>query len=293
MNLSTDFKKKVAQAILENRKNYGGSDANFAKTLGIKAAIYSRLKSGETEGILSDTKWITFGRMYNVRLHDNNWKVARTSVYVQIEDNLNFCQQLSKSMILADDCGIGKTFCTKHIIRTMKNAFYVDCSQAKTATAFISLLAKTVGVEPNGRYIDVKANLKYYLNILDKPIVVLDEAGDLNYRAFLELKELWNGTDGSCGWYMMGADGLRDKINRGIRNHMVGYAEIFSRFSDDFVRMVPSNPDERKEFMINLIGSVATVNTEHDEKRTNLLIRKCLNKDASLRYLETLIKIGA
>jgi hypothetical protein len=57
--------------------------------------------------------------------------------------------------------------------------------------------------------------------------------------------------------------------------------------------MVPSNPDERKEFMINLIGSVATVNTEHDKKRTNLLIRKCLNKDASLRYLETLIKIGA
>jgi len=293
MELNTAFKKKVAGAVLEARKNYGGTDSSYAKTLGIKPAIYSRLKSGETDGILSDTKWITFGRMYNVRLSDNNWKVARTSVYVQIEDNLNFCQQLSKSMILADNCGIGKTFCTRHIIRSMKNAFYVDCSQAKTATSFISLLAKTVGVEPNGRYIDVKANLKYYLNILDHPIVILDEAGDLNYRAFLELKELWNGTDGSCGWYMMGADGLRDKINRGIRNHKVGYAEIFSRFSDDYVSFVPTNPDDKKEFMINLIGSVASVNTSNDEKRTNLLIRKCLNKDASLRYLETLIKIGA
>ena len=166
MNLSTDFKKKVAQAILENRKNYGGSDSNFAKTLGIKAAIYSRLKSGETEGILSDTKWITFGRMYNVRLHDNNWKVARTSVYVQIEDNLNFCQQLSKSMILADDCGIGKTFCTIYNA-IMKNAFTWIVHRQKAAT--FTLLAKTVGVEPNGRYIDVKANLNTTLNILDKP----------------------------------------------------------------------------------------------------------------------------
>ncbi len=41
------------------------------------------------------------------------------------------------------------------------------------------------------------------------PLVVLDEAGDLQYEAFLELKALWNATEMCCGWYMMGADGLR------------------------------------------------------------------------------------
>ncbi|MGQ3647375.1 AAA family ATPase, partial [Ornithobacterium rhinotracheale] len=90
-----------------------------------------------------------------------------------------------------------------------KNAFYIDCSQAKTKQLFIRLLAKTIGVDSTGRYADVKNTLKTYLAYLEKPLIVLDEAGDLDYTAFLELKELWNATQGHCGWYMIGADGLR------------------------------------------------------------------------------------
>jgi len=211
MNLTNEFKQKVVTALLEARENYGGSDSDYAKSKGIKPAIYSRIKNGETERILSDTVWITLGRELQVKVYEDKWKVARTSVYNEIEDNLRFCKELSKSMVLVDDCGIGKTYCTKHIIRKMKNTFYVDCSQAKTKQQFVRLLAKTVGIDNTGKYVDVKANLKYYLTTLELPLIVLDEAGDLEYTAFLELKELWNGTDGVCGWYMIGADGLRDK----------------------------------------------------------------------------------
>ena len=54
MKLTNDFKVKVRLAILEKRENYGGSDADFSKSLGINNAVFSRLKSGETEKILSD-----------------------------------------------------------------------------------------------------------------------------------------------------------------------------------------------------------------------------------------------
>lgn len=292
MIISNEFKSKVRTAILDKRKNYGGSDTDYAKTLGLKPSIYSRIKKGETERILSDTHWITIGRELDVKLFENKWKVARTSVYNQIESSLTFCKELSKSMIMAEDCGIGKTFCTRHIVRNMKNAFYVDCSQGKTKQQFIRLLAKTVGVDNKGRYVDVKGNLKYYINLLEKPLIVLDEAGDLDYNAFLELKELWNGTDGSCGWFMIGADGLRAKINRGINNKKVGYAEIFSRFSDEYVQIVPSGTVDRKNFYSNLIGAVASANA-NDQKKVNVLVKRCLDKEATLRYLETLIKMGA
>jgi len=288
--ITPQFKQKVREAILAHRENYGGSDSDYAKTLGIKPSIYSRLKKGETERIISDTIWISMGRELDVQLNENSWKVARTSVYTQIEGSLKFCQQYGKSMILADDCGIGKTFCSRHIVKQLKNAFFVDCSQGKTKQQFIRMLAKTVGVDNKGRYIDVKANLKYYINLLTQPIIVLDEAGDLDYNAFLELKELWNGTN--CAWYMMGADGLRSKIKRGIRNEKVGYAEIFSRFSDEFIKLVPTGSEQKKEFYRDLIGAVATANGVKETK-TRTLIRQCLDKEATLRYLETLIKIGA
>ncbi|QSW90737.1 ATP-binding protein [Flavobacterium endoglycinae] len=292
MNLSNEFRAKVRQAILDKRENYGGSDADFSKSLGLKHSIYSRLKNGEIERIISDTVWITIGRELQVKVFEDNWKVTRTSVYSEIEDNLNFCKDFSRSMVLVDDCGIGKTFCTKHIIKKMKNTFYVDCSQAKSKQLFIRLLAKTVGIDNTGKYYDVLANLKYYITTLEKPLIIIDEAGDLEYSAFLELKGIWNGTDGVCGWYMMGADGLRDKITRGITNKKVGYAEIFSRFSDEYVKLTPNAPDKRIEFYTKLIGDVASANLE-DKTKVRPLINKCLQKESTLRYLETLIKIGA
>jgi hypothetical protein len=292
MNLTTEFKAKVRQAILEKRENYGGSDADFSKSLGINNAIYSRLKKGETERIMSDTVWITLGRELQVKVFEDNWKVARTAVYSEIEDNLSFCKELSRSMVLVDDCGIGKTFCTKHIIKKMKYTFYVDCSQAKSKQLFIRLLSKTVGIDNQGKYNDVLANLKYYITTLEKPLIILDEAGDLDYSAFVELKGIWNGTDGVCGWYMMGADGLRSKISKGMNAKKVGFAEIFSRFSDEFIKLVPNGKADRQAYYSDLIGAVAMANIK-DKSKIKALINKCLDKETTLRYLETLIKLGA
>lgn len=292
MNLTTEFKAKVRQAIFENRKNYGGNDVEYSKSLGISASIYSRLKKGEVEKLLNDTIWITIGRLLQVKVFEDNWKVARTAVYSEIEDNLSFCKELSRSMVLVDDCGIGKTFCTKHIIKKMKNTFYVDCSQAKSKQLFIRLLAKTVGIDNQGKYNDVLANLKYYITTLEKPLIILDEAGDLDYSAFVELKGIWNGTDGVCGWYMMGADGLRSKISKGMNAKKVGFAEIFSRFSDEFIKLVPNGKADRQAYYSDLIGAVAMANIK-DKSKIKALINKCLDKETTLRYLETLIKLGA
>lgn len=302
MKLSIDFKNKVREAILSDRENYGGSDADYAKRLNIKGAILSRLKKGEVEKLISDTQWLVIAHQLGVQVRDNAWKVARTAVYTEIEDNLLYCKEYSKSMILVDDCGIGKTFCSRHIVRKLKNAFYVDCSQAKTKQQFIRLLAKTIGVDNTGKYVDVKASIKMCLIYLEQPLIVLDEAGDLDYNAFLELKELWNATQGECAWYMMGADGLRAKIESGIAHKKVGYAEIFDRFFD-ITSIVPQGTDDRKDFYIQLLGDVASVNAKQKED-VDKLVRKCMNpndlntKDVTpsdwkrLRYLENLIKLS-
>ncbi|TWP23498.1 ATP-binding protein [Apibacter muscae] len=291
MQLSTEFKQKVRTTLLAQRENYGGSDSDYSKKLGINKSIYNRIKKGEIERVLSDTLWIAIGRELNVKVYEDNWKTVKTSVYSEIEDNLITCKETQTSMILVDLCGIGKTYCARHIVKNMKNAFYLDCSQAKTKSQFIRLLAKTIGLDNQGKYVDVKANLKYYLTTLEKPLIVLDEAGDLEYKAFLELKELWNATIKACAWYMMGADGLRAKINRGISNKKVGFAEIFSRFSDEYVQLIPNGVDDKREYLSQLIGDIAYANVQ-DKSKVNKMIKTCLSKEATLRHLETLIKTG-
>ena len=90
-----------------------------------------------------------------------------------------------------------------------------------------------------GKYSEVYEDLVFYLKTLPTPLIILDEAGDLQHDAFLEVKALWNATDMVCGYYMMGADGLQNKMRRSIDNHKVGYTELFSRFGKQYGKVVP------------------------------------------------------
>ena len=63
-----------------------------------------------------------------------------------------------------------------------------------------------------------------------------------------------------CGWYMMGADGLRAKIDRMVEHQKVGYAEIFSRYGGKYSRVTPDQAEDRKAFLLEQAHVVATVN---------------------------------
>ena len=293
LQLTTEFKKNVVQALLQQRNNYDGSDAAFSKTVSMSNAVFSQLKSGKLDGLLRDVQWLTLGREFGVSVNERKWNTARTQVFIAIEEDILFCQHYAKAMICVDDCGIGKTYTAKYLSRTLKNCFYVDASQAKTKQQFIRSIARIVGVDDKVKYVDVKANIKYYIKMLPQPIIIIDEAGDLDYTAFLELKELWNATDGYCGWYMMGADGLRAKIERGINNKKVGYPEIFSRFSEKYTTIVPHDRQEKLGFYNQLITDVLSVNMKN-KANLNKIVKRCLTTDETgyiggLRRAESLL----
>ena len=121
-------------------------------------------------------------------------------------------------------------------------------------------IASEFGVDSKGRYADLYEDLVYYLRSIECPLIILDEAGDLQYEAFLELKALWNATERCCAWYMMGADGLKEKINRSIECKKVGYTEMLSRYGDRYSRVTPEDGKERNRFLLEQARIVATLN---------------------------------
>ena len=294
MILTATFKQNVVKALLTVRGNYTGSDSAFATQWGINTSVFSTLKNRQSyDGLLRDSQWLNLGRELNVNLHERKWNTANTEVFAAIQEEVLFCKQNAKAIILVDDCAIGKTYTAKYLSKTVENCFYIDCSQSTGIRDFIRAFAKAIGVEAVGRLTEIKANIKYYLRQMPSPIIILDEAGDLEYRTFLMLKEFWNATDGYCGWYMMGADGLRSKMERGIRSQKVGYREIFSRFNNRYRGIVPKDKQEKLGFYKTLISDVLSANCSNKEM-VNKLTAKCLRNDGDdeiggLRRAESLL----
>jgi hypothetical protein len=286
--ITPEFKKKVLAALLEDREMYPDlSDARYAQKINVNASVFSQLKNGKTEKLASVDFWVDQAYRLNVSINKKQWNVARTAVYVEIEEQIKFCKDNGKAVVVIDECGVGKTFCTKHILKSIKNGYYIDCSQAKTKSQFIRYLAKTLGIDPTGKLFDLKQKIKYYINIMNDPIIALDDAGYVDNNVFIEIIEIWNATN--CGWLMLGDDSLETKITNGRDRKKVGYRALFSRFSEEYVHCVPVG-ENRTAFLQQLIGDVAAVNMKQKSK-LNTVIKKCIVKEKTLRYLDTAIDL--
>jgi len=292
MNLTANYKNKVVEALKSQREQLALSDARLARRYGISASVFSRIMNGEIERVLDEGKWITIGRELNVSMGERNWKAAKTDVFKMIEEQVLFCKEHSKARMFVDECEIGKTFTAKYLSRTLQNCFYIDVSQCKTRNLFVRTLAKAIGLDSTGMINELKEDIKYYISVVDRPVIILDEFGDASNGLFLELKEFWNATENICGWYMMGAEGLRYRIERNIKYGMIGFKEIRSRFSTKMGSIVPVNMEEKKMFYKKLVTDVIAANAG-DKSMVSAIVNKCLvqidGQFGGLRRAESLL----
>ena len=278
--LTTNKNRLIAGEITKRSQTFN-SDASFARSIGISSAQLSRVKKGEINRVISDENFLRIAGELGFDLRGYDWKTAKTPTYKTIYTQLKACQDDSISAMMIDEAGVGKTHAAKEYVKHNANAVYIDCSQVKTKQLLIREITKKFGVNYKGRYADVYRDLVFYLNTCDNPpLIVLDEAGDLQYAAFLELKALWNATEMQCGYYMMGADGLKSKIERNINNNKIGYTELFRRFGGRFQKSTPSGKEASEKFKKEQLAAVAKANGMQD-------IQKLYSKtDGSLTRLK-------
>lgn len=283
--ITTPLKSAIVKALKLRRENFGGSDRAFATSLGINAAQLSQIMAGNFFQKLSDANWINLARITNTSLRgESAWKTAPTTVFTSVTKQLKKCQEKSISAILCDDADVGKTYAAKEYVRVNKYAVYIDCSQVKTRQMLVREIAKEFGVGHTGSYKEVYKNLVWYIkNTAVSPLIILDEAGDLEASARLELKALWNATEGCCGWYQMGADGLRELIRRGIEHKKVGYVETFSRYGRKFQRFTPEGRDEREKYHMQQAALIIKANAPEGTDVQKILVRT----NGSLRRIRT------
>ena len=101
--LSTDYKNQVLERLKTVRGNYGGSDATFAKQWGINPSVWSRLKNGESDGLLKESAWLNLGRNLNISINNSSWNIVRTDVFNAIEEDILLCKEHSMSLMFVDE----------------------------------------------------------------------------------------------------------------------------------------------------------------------------------------------
>mgnify|MGYP003087876672 CR=1 FL=1 len=260
MELTNEVKSKIIEGIKADRPNYK-SNAKHAIALGISTPVYSSLMKGKTDKQLSEASWYSVARRLGVNLRpEQEWHAVVTATYEYITNQLLICQEQSVAGIICDIPNIGKTFTAKLYAKTHPHVAYIDCSQCKTKRHFIKTIAREIGISTNGTYQDMYTALVEAIKVLDNPLVILDEAGDLQNEAFVELKALFNATEHACGWFLLGADGLKARIKRSIEFQKIGWSEILSRYGERSNRVTPDNEKERQIFILEQAMQVASVN---------------------------------
>lgn len=259
--LNDEYKLRIVEAIKDQGFKFKSNKAQ-ASSLGVSQSQFSRIINGDLHKVITEEKWGQIASKYNVSLEDDDfvWHTAYTKVYHTIYKQLEACQSESISAMFCDMADIGKSYTAKDYVKTHRNAIVVDCSQNKSRTELIRALAREFGIDWQDSLRTVRKDLAQYMQSMTKPLVILDEFGDLSYPAYMEVKSLWNATEWRCGWYMMGADGLQVYFDRKRDLKKVGFAELFSRLGSRYQRITPPDEENRKQFLIQEIAQILKVN---------------------------------
>jgi len=259
--LNNEYKLRIVEAIADQSFKFK-TNKSQASSLGISPAQFSRILNGDIDKVISEDKWGEIGNKYNVPLELNSftWHTAYTQVYHTIFKQLETCQDESISAIFCDIADIGKSYTAKDYVSQHRNAVLIDCSQNKSRTQLVRAIAREFGIDWQGSPRVIKRDLVQYMKSMTKPLIILDEFGDLDYPAYLEVKSLWNATEWRCGWYMMGADGLQAKFDRSRELKKVGFAELFSRLGSRYQRVTPPDSETRRQFLLKEIAHILKVN---------------------------------
>lgn len=280
---STEHKVQIGNLIIEQQEQSGLSQNAFARSKGFHGADISNLKHEswkKNQQLISGEKWVRFARLANFQPNSNMvWNTAETSLKKYIDNQLDICRNYSFTGMLIDEAGIGKTHACKEYARRNPRVFYIDCSNARTRQRFMRKMATVVGADCTGCSADETFETAIYiLGAMDRPLVILDEAGDLDDKAILEIKRMYNSLEGACGFYLVGADGLKNKMQRGIKNAKQGFLEMYSRFGKKFSRKTPNDLKERRSFMISMARQILNANGIKDKAVQNELIKPLIEE---------------
>lgn len=304
MTLTPQIKQSVVDTLLRDMQERGfSSQSAYARyiqnLLDIKfdKSAFSLIKKADGRNAIKESSWLRLAKHFRL-LGDSQWVTAETETYKTIHLALDLCRENGIWQVLCDGAGLGKSYAAIEYAKAHKETvIYVDCSECGTKNDFITSLAARFGLERTSTYTKLWREVMDELLLLDRPLLLLDEFGDVADSVITLLKTLYNRADAGdhmdLGCYCIGANNLQKRLTDGRKRNKQSYAEFWSRFDNKItdLKFDPQIKVRREQIQLevqaivdrNLPTDLAGKRDEIVAKCTNTMGVRAIRKEIALQ----------
>jgi len=252
-------KAEIKTAINRYCHAKGISKNELATQLNISAATLSNIENENWKSIdqkMWQKVWNKVGRL-------NETAVFKTKDFRAIEAMCFTARHNSLMTGLIADTGMGKTTAITNYSHRTKNTFYVSYDKTMKPRQFFAALLKEMAIQFEGNINEMVNRIADELNVMDTPLIIIDEAGKIPHTMILYLQVLRDKTYLSCGYVLSGMPYFKSNLIKLANKQREGYAEFLRRIniwheleglSRDEIKFICeqsgiSVPDQQREFL--------------------------------------------
>lgn len=286
MEITPQIKERVVQCLLSDKEQRKFSSFKkhaiyVSQILGIPFddAAYSQIKSVKgRDGVITNQSWLKLARHYKC-LDQSRWNSAETHVYRTVTTALEYCRNGGIWQVLCDNAGMGKSYAALQFVQQHKDSvIYIDCSDCGSKSDFITEVANSLGIPKASTFSKLWRDCVDFMLLMDKPLLILDEFGDVAEGVITLMKGLYNKADlgdrMALGCYFIGADNLRFRLDNGRKRCKQSYAEFWSRFNSQLTTLnIPRVASSYEECLKRDIALIVDTNITSDiaHKRSEII----------------------
>lgn len=279
----TNLNKETITQELDRQIKIAGSQNQLARQLGISASHLINMRQGNFDLVSKKTIYKVIAQL-NMNLF-SGWQPAEIRNYKRISNICLHCKANSISRAIAFAPGTGKTYTLKAFSVNHPNVYYVECEEYWSKKVFLGELRKVMGINDGATSIaDQVDSIIEFLNGVERPLVIVDEADKLKDNVLNLYKTLYNKS--TSGFVLSGTPYFKHRVDKGVRLNRMGFAEIFSRIGGEFISLYPINDLDITEICkangLNDLADISEVINEagQDLRRVKAMVEKIKLRNA-------------
>lgn len=228
-------KTKIVSQINAQTSKTGWSASKVANLAGVAKGTISAMVNNKWSSI-SDEMWEKVSKALD--FNPKQWNIAQTKDFRRLTATFKKAQKNSLAIGVSYHPGSGKSAAGKTYANENDFAYYLNCAEHFTKRLFLLKLSKAMGMDVEGlRTLEIIERIIDELNAKSSPLVIFDEIDKLNDRTLMFFIEFYNRLEDKCGFVLMGAPYLKERVEKGVRKDKMGFREIYSRIGRKFLHL--------------------------------------------------------
>lgn len=244
-------------------------------------SMIASMKWEDGEHQISNQMWNMVGTFLKV---GDTWVVVNSMQnYKRITRVAKDCQAMSVARAISAGAGLGKSTALRAYAEDGENVFYIECKEHWNRKVFLNKIRQAMAMPTGNESVsEIAEQITSYINKINKPLIIFDEADKLRDTVVNFFVSLYNDTHKSCGYLLTGSIHFKKAVDKCVAKNKLGYAEFYSRLGREFIELRDITPED--------VRTIAEANGITDDVFIKSAITEIVvNRHNDLRRLERMI----